>query len=100
VGVISHSVKKTDSHDARNLALYLAKGLLPELRMKGKEQAEVASLTQTRDRLVKLRTALKNKVNNLLSARGIELDKEGLSSEKGLTWVLEQKLEPLAQFEL
>jgi transposase len=98
--VISHSVKKTDPNDARNLALYLAKGLLPEVRMKEKGQAEVASLTQTRDRLVKLRTALKNKVNNLLSARGIELDKESLSSEKGLAWVLEQKLEPLARLEL
>ncbi len=70
--VISQSVKKTDPNDARNLALYLAKGLLPEVRMKEKQQAEVASLTQTRDRLVTLRTALKNKVNNLLSARGIE----------------------------
>ena len=69
--VISHSVRKTDPHDARNLALYLAKGLLPEVRMKEKEQAEVASLTQTRDRLVKLRATLKNKVNNLLSARRV-----------------------------
>jgi transposase len=98
--VVSHSVKKTDPHDARNLALYLAKGLLPEVRMKEKEQAEVASLTQTRDRLVKLRTALKNKVNNLLSARGIELDKESLSSEKGLTWTLEQRVGELAKIEL
>ena len=98
--VISHSMKKTDPHDARNLALYLAKGLLPEVRMKEKEEAEVASLTQTRDRLVKLRTALKNKVNNLLSARGIELEQESLSSEKGLTRVLEQKVEKLAQLEL
>jgi transposase len=97
--VISHSVKKTDPNEARNLALYLAKGLLPEVRMKEKPQAEVASLTQTRDRLVKLRTALKNKVNNLLSARGIELEKEDLSSEKGLCRVLEQPLEGLAQVE-
>lgn len=97
--VISHSVKKTDPNDARNLALYLTKGLLPEVRMKEKPQAEVASLTQTRDRLVKLRTALKNKVNNLLSARGIELEKEDLSSEKGLCRVLEQPLEGLAQVE-
>jgi transposase len=29
--------------------------------MKDKQQEQVASLTQTRDRLVKLRTALKNK---------------------------------------
>src|SRR5690348_18359557 len=82
--VISHSVKKTDPNDARNLALYLAKGLLPEVRMKEKQQAEVASLTQTRDRLVKLRTALKNKVNNLLSGRGLELDKDGYRGKRGL----------------
>ncbi|HZQ93473.1 MAG TPA: IS110 family transposase [Candidatus Sulfotelmatobacter sp.] len=99
--VISHSVKKTDLNDARNLALYLAKGLLPEVRMKEQPQAEVASLTQTRDRLVKLRTALKNKVNNLLSARGIELEKEDLPSEKGLERVLgHDGLEGLAQVEL
>jgi len=98
--VISQSVKKTDPNDARNLALYLAKGLLPEVRMKEKEQAQVASLTQTRDRLVKLRTALKNKVNNLLSARGIELKKEELSGEKGLTRVLAMDVEELTHFEL
>jgi transposase len=40
------------------------------------------------------------RVNNLLSARGIEIDKESLSSEKGLTWVLEQKVEPVAQLKL
>jgi transposase len=98
--VISHSVKKTDRHDARNLALYLAKELLPEVRMKEKPQAEVASLTQTRDRLVKLRTALKNKVNNLLSARGIELDREALSSEKGLSAALQQRVEGRVRVEL
>src|SRR5712692_5042967 len=70
--VISHSVKKTDPNDARNLALYLSKGLLPEVRMKEKTQEQIASLTQTRDTLVKLRTALKNKVNNILSAHGIQ----------------------------
>jgi transposase len=98
--VISQSVKKTDPNDARNLGLYLAKGLLPEVRMKDKQQAQVASLTQTRDRLVKLRTALKNKVNNLLSARGIELRTEELSSEKGLRRVLGMNVEELAHFEL
>lgn len=98
--VISQSVKKTDPNDARNLALYLAKGLLPEVRMKDKQQAQVASLTQTRDRLVKLRTALKNKVNNLLSARGIELRTEELSSEKGLARVLAIEVEELTRFEL
>ena len=68
--VISQSVKKTDPHDARLLSLYLSKNLLPEVRMNAKEQAQLASLTQTRDTLVKQRSALKTKINNLLSARG------------------------------
>jgi transposase len=83
-GVIRKSVKKTDEHDARALALFLSKDMLPEVRMKDQEHAEMASLAQTRDKLVKSRTAMKNKVNNLLSARGINLPKESLASEKGL----------------
>src|SRR5437588_3942447 len=86
--VISHSVKKTDPNDARNLVLYLEKDLLSEVRMKDKTQAQLASLTQTRDTLVKLRTSLKNKINNILSAHGINLEKEALSSEKKLQQIL------------
>jgi len=98
--VITHSVKKTDPNDARNLALYLAKDLLPEVRMKDKTQAQIASLTQTRDTMVKLRTALKNKVNNICSAHGVNLNKESLASEKGLKAVLEMQFEMLVNLEL
>ena len=98
--VISHSVKKTDPNDARSLALYLAKDLLPEVRMKEKTEAQIASLTQTRDTLVKLRTALKNKVNNILAAHGINLAKEALSSEKTLAGVLEMPFDEMVELEL
>ena len=98
--VISQSVKKTDPNDARNLALYLAKDLLPEVRMKEKTEAQIASLTQTRDTLVKLRTALKNKVNNILAAHGINLAKEALSSEKALAGVLEMHFDEMVELEL
>jgi transposase len=98
--VISHSVKKTDPNDARNLALYLEKDLLPEVRMKDKTQAQLASLTQTRDTLVKLRTSLKNKINNILSAHGINLEKEALSSGKKLNEVLAMKFDPMIRIEL
>ncbi len=98
--VISRSVKKTDPNDARLLALYLSKGLLPEVRMKDKQHGQVASLTQTRDTLVKLRTALKNKVNNILSARGINLAKEALSSEKKLAEVLTLPFDEIVLLEL
>jgi transposase len=98
--VISQSVKKTDANDAELLALYLSKGLLPEVRMKDKQHQQLASLTQTRDTLVKQRTALKNKVNNLLSARGINLAKEALSSEKKLAEVLALPFDDLVRLEL
>lgn len=98
--VISQSVKKTDPNDARLLSLYLSKGLLPEVRMKDKEHGQLASLTQTRDTLVKLRTALKNKVNNILSARGLNLAKEALSSEKKLAEVLDLPFDEIVRIEL
>jgi transposase len=98
--VISRSVNKTDERDAALLALYLSKGLLPEVRMKDKQPGQLASLTQTRDTLVKLRTALKNKVNNILSARGINLAKEALSSEKKLAEVLTLPFDEIVRIEL
>jgi transposase len=98
--VIRQSVKKTDPNDARTLALYLSKNMLPEVRMKDKEHGQLASLTQTRDTLVKLRTALKNKINNILSARGLNLPKEALSSEKRLNEVLSLPFDEMVQIEL
>ena len=79
---ITQSVKKTDANDAQLLALYLEMGLPPEVRMKDKQHGQIASLSQTRDRLVKLRTALKSKVNNVLSARGINLAREALPARR------------------
>jgi transposase len=98
--MIRQSVKKTDPHDARLLSLYLSKDLLPEVRMKDKEHGQLASLTQTRDTLVKLRTALKNKVNNILSARGINLPKEALTAEKRLQEVLDVPFDEIVRIEL
>jgi len=98
--VISRSVKKTDANDARLLALYLSKGLLPEVRMKSKQHAHLASLTQTRDTLVKQRSALKNKVNNILSARGLNLPKEALSSQKRLAEVVSLPFDEIVRVEL
>lgn len=98
--VISDSVNKTDDNDARRLALFLSKGLLPEVRMTNKEHAQVKSLTQSRDKLVKLRTALKNKINNICSAHGINLKKEYLSSEKGLDTILEIPFDPMVKIEI
>ena len=93
--VISQSVKKTDRNDAETLALYLSKDLLPEVRVKERSQREIGHLAQTRDLLVKQRSALKAKINNLLSAEGTNLKKEALSSNKALERVLTMPLPPI-----
>ncbi len=73
--VIRRSVNKTDKNDARALAFFLSKGMLPRARVKEKAHREVASLVETRDRLVKLRTVLLNKIHGLLNAQGIKIKK-------------------------
>jgi transposase len=93
--LISQSVKKTDRNDAELLALYLSKDMLPEVRMKEHNQRNMGHLTQTRELLVKQRSALKAKINNLLSAEGINLKKESLSSNKALQRVLALPLSPI-----
>jgi len=98
--VISKSVKKTDKNDARVIAEFLSKDMVPEVRMKDKKTAQINSLANTRDKLVKLRTALKNKIHNILSSHGILLKKESLSSNKALNRILEQPVDSTAHVEL
>ncbi len=98
--VISRSVKKTDKNDAKKLAEFLEKDMLPEVRMKDELQAKVASLTQTREKLVQLRTVLKNKINNLFASQFIQLKREDLSLEKGLLKVLTYHFDAISDVEL
>ena len=86
--VIRKSVKKTDRHDARALALFLSKDLLPEARLKDERTAEINSLASTRDKLVKLRTSLVNKLHALHRERGLASRKSQFLSAKGLQAVL------------
>jgi transposase len=68
--------------------------------MRSKEQSRTASLIGTRDKLVKLRTALKNKIHNILNANGIITRKEMFTSEKFLKKVLELDQEQAELFEM
>lgn len=85
--VITESVKKTDKNDAIALAQFLAKDMLPTVRLKEKQAARVASLTRSRNTLVKQRTMLKNEVNNAFAAAGVKLRRERMSSGKALSEV-------------
>ena len=98
--MIRRSVKKTDKHDARAIAFFLSKDMLPESRLKKTEHTQLASLIQTRDQLVRLRVSLINKVHGLFNRRGIKIKKEVLTTQKGFeksvtahTWDALEKIE-------
>lgn len=80
--VIRKSVKKTDKNDARALAFFLSRDMLPETRLKRPGEAELASLAQTRDMLVKSRTKVFNKIHGVFNRHGIKLKKEGFSDKR------------------
>ena len=98
--LIAKSVNKTDKNDAKTLAYFLSKDMLPESRRKSKQHQQVASLSQTRDKFVKSRTYFMNKVHGILNSSGIKLKKENLSTEKGLKQVLITEVNEIARFEL
>lgn len=98
--VISESVKKTDKRDAEIMAEYLSKGLLPQVRVMDKKTRELKSLIRTRDKLVKLRSALKNKIHGILMEHGLQSRREMFSSDKALERVLTEPLSETRWFEL
>lgn len=98
--VIRKSVKKTDRHDARALAQFLSKDLLPEARLKDERAAQINSLAETRDKLVKLRTTFINKLHALHRGRGINSRKSQFLSEKGLRGALAVEWEATTRVEV
>lgn len=98
--VIRKSVKKTDRNDARALAFFLSKDMLPEARLKSRAEDELGSLTQARDLLVKQRTGLLNRIHALHNRHGIKLKKEGLCSKKRLMALDIGRFSRLEQVEL
>ena len=68
--------------------------------MKTKENAQLHSLAATRDKLVRQRTALINKIHNVLNSEGVKFKKETLGTEKGLKAVFSYHWDEVVQIEL
>jgi len=98
--MIRTSVKKTDRNDARALAFFLSKDMLPETRLKSTQESELGLLTQTRDKMVKQRTMMLNGIHALHVRHGMKLKKEGLASKKRLRDLDLSQFTPLEQIEL
>ena len=93
-------MSKTDRNDARALAFFLSRDMLPETRLRSPAEAELGSLVLTRDLLVKQRTMLINKIHALHVRHGWKLKKEGLASRKRLREMDLSRFTRLEQVEL
>jgi len=98
--VIRRSASKTDRNDARALAFFLSKDMLPQTRPRSTAEAELGSLVHSRDVLVKQRTMLLNKIHALFARHGWKLGKEGLTGRKRLRALDLDRFTPLEQVEL
>ncbi|MDR0968679.1 MAG: IS110 family transposase [Holosporaceae bacterium] len=81
--VIRNSTNKTDKNDARAIALFLSKDMLPEARAKSPLHRQLLEIARTREQLVKTRIALINKVYGILNGHGLKIKKEQLTTLKG-----------------
>ncbi len=86
--IIKQSGKKTDKNDAKLIALYLEKGLLPTVRYQDKESRDLKSLITTRDKLVSIRSGIKNKIHALFMSNGINSQKKDIYNQKNIEAIL------------
>lgn len=70
--VINESVKKTDKHDAKTLAEFLEKDMLPESRLCSQMSEDIRRILKSRQVLVKATVSIKNQLHGMLMGYGIE----------------------------
>jgi transposase len=80
--VVNESVKKTDRHDARTLAEFLEKDMLPESKLCSQDSEDIRRILKSRSILVKAVVSLKNQVHGMLLSYGIESRRGQLQSKK------------------
>jgi len=76
--IIGKSTKKTDKNDAKSIAIFLSKDLLPQARTRNNLSRYVSSLVDTRIIIVKTRSALINKTHAIMVRNGLKIRKNVL----------------------
>jgi len=80
--IVNESVKKTDKHDARTLAEFLEKDMLPESCLCSQTSEDLRRILKSRSVLVRTLVALKNQIHGMLLGYGIETKRGALQSKK------------------
>jgi transposase len=80
--IVNQSVKKTDKHDAKTIAEFLEKDMLPESVLCSIESETLRRLLRTRTILVRTGVKVKNQLHGMLLGFGIEIPRGQLQSKK------------------
>lgn len=87
--IVNESVNKTDKRDAKTIAEFLEKDMLPEVKLCGEKSEKLKRLLNSRDILVRTKVGLKNQIHGMLLSFGIETKAGQLNSKKGRKAVIE-----------
>ena len=87
--VVNESVNKTDRRDAKTIAEFLAKDMLPEARLCGERSEALRRLVKSRTMLVRTLVKLKNQVHGIALGYGLLLKSGKLNSRRGRAEVVE-----------
>jgi len=80
--IVNQSVKKTDKHDAKTIAEFLLKDMLPESKICSMQSEMLRRLMKTRSTLVRASVKIKNQLHGLLMGIGIEISRGQMQSKK------------------
>lgn len=81
--VVNLSTKKTDKNDARTLAVFLSKNMLPQSHLCSPESEALRRILKSRALLVQNSVALKNQAHAMLLAYGYVTQTAQFQSQKG-----------------
>jgi transposase len=87
--VVNESVNKTDKRDAKTIAEFLAKDMLPAVNLSSEKSEKIRRLSGIRAELVGMCTKMKNSIHGILNGLGITTKAGQLNSVKGRKAVLE-----------
>jgi transposase len=88
--VVNETVNKTDKKDAKTIAEFLKKDILPEAKLCSEESEELRRIVTVRTTLVKTKVKLKNQIHGILLGMGIKTKSGQLNSKKGRLAVIKQ----------
>lgn len=86
---------KNDKVDARMLAHLLRTDLLPEAWIAPKEVRDLRAMLRHRASLVRMRTALKNRIHAVLADEGCKAEGQALWTQDGRQWLAQLELRPM-----